>query len=72
VIYYEAATRGLITSPEDELAVAAADAFEKSWRIRNPDSVAVIYILLNEDRCVPRTRKHLVLVTHLKGELITP
>lgn len=82
VIYHEAATRGLITSPatktNSQSRLQTFRAFEKSRRIRHrcPDSVAVIYIPFNEDRCVPRAEKHisfLSAIIHKKcDELIIP
>jgi len=78
VIYYEAATRGLITSPEDELAVAAADVSRFRKISENSQSgfrSRDLHFSLNEDRCVPRTRKHISFLSHTRegcGELITP
>lgn len=82
VIYHEAATRGLITSPATKTNLQSRlrtfRAFEKSRRIRRrrPDSVAVIYIPFNEDRCVPRAEKHtsfLSAITYKRyDELIIP
>lgn len=53
VIYHEAATRGLITSPRTKTNswLWTFRAFEKSQRIHHCHPDYVIYISLNEDRC---------------------